>query len=265
MNSLGSAAPEGTTHSSAGLPSAAQGQKPVDGIAFYFARRVSRHLTPMFLRAGLSANQTTAVWGVLGAVNSFAVYLCLTGHYLFVPVVFLVHFLVETLDCVDGEVARIRKTASPIGGKLLDGLWHKVTEFSLLLAYVSAAYSRTASPAVLFLGMLLVAGEALYTYVYERRLLVIRVFAKSDMRPTKTTSDDLYSHGEKWADFSLRRRVNVLKGLIPGKSTLLMIALSAISAELLIAGLVCLTAYRHFAWLRLLVDTVYHPPPLSGA
>ena len=95
---------------------------------------------------GISANQATAVWGLLSLANSYVIYLAIVGKVLLVAVVFALYFVVVVIDCVDGEIARYRNTASPIGGKLLDGVWHKATEFSLLVAYVAGVYHLSASP-----------------------------------------------------------------------------------------------------------------------
>ena len=94
-------------------------QKYPDAVSVYFARRVSRHVTPVFLALGLSANGATAVWGLISLFNSFVIYLTICGAYYLLPLVFVLYFLVVVIDCVDGEIARYRHTASPIGGKLL--------------------------------------------------------------------------------------------------------------------------------------------------
>ena len=97
-------------------------QKYQDAVSVYFARKVSRHLTPLFLALRISANNATAVWGLLSLFNSYVIYLAITGSYYLVPVIFAIYFLVVVVDCVDGEIARYRGTANPIGGKLLDAL-----------------------------------------------------------------------------------------------------------------------------------------------
>ena len=52
------------------------------------------------------------------------------------------------------------------------------------------------------MGLALLAGEAMYTYVYERRLTVIRIFAKSTgVHQPETDANDLYRKDEAWRDF----------------------------------------------------------------
>ena len=234
-----------------------------ESISVYFARKVSRYVTPVFLKLGISANQATALWGLVSLATSYVIYLTIAGHPLLLPAIPVLYFFVVVIDCVDGEVARFRHTASPIGGKLLDGVWHKATEYSLLAAYVAAAFHWTNSPLLFPIGLALMAGEAMYTYVYERRLLVIRLFAKSSEYIDSATEDDLFHKDEEWKDFSVRKKLNAFKGLIQYKSVYFMIALSWISESVLFVGIIVLTAYKHYAWLRLLVRTVNRPPQVA--
>jgi phosphatidylglycerophosphate synthase len=200
--------------------------------------------------------------GLVSLANTYAIYLTLTGAYALVPVVFAVFFVVVVVDCVDGEIARYRLTANPIGGKLLDGAWHKATEYGLLVAYATAAYAATGDLLVMPLGLLLVSGEGMYTYVYERRLTVIRVYAKSSEYINPTADTDLYRRDERWRDFSFKKKLNAFKGLILYKSVYFMILLSAVSATALLYGVVLLMIYKHYAWIKMLSGTVNHPPQL---
>jgi phosphatidylglycerophosphate synthase len=238
-------------------------QKKQDAVSVYFARLVSRRLTPLFLKTGMSANQATAVWGLLSLLNSYVIYLAMTGAFWLAPLVFALYFVVVVVDCVDGEIARYRNTASPIGGKLLDGVWHKATEYSLLIAYVAGVHYWRPGPWILPLGLTLLAGEAMYTYVYERRLTVIRVFAKSSEYINPTHANDLYRRDEPWRDFPAAKKLNAFKGLIQYKSVYFMIALSLLPADFLMGGLVLLAVYKHFAWIKLLVRTVNRPPAMD--
>ena len=49
------------------------------------ARQVSRHVTPVFLALGLSANGATAFWGLISLFNSFVIYLTIVGAYYLLP------------------------------------------------------------------------------------------------------------------------------------------------------------------------------------
>jgi phosphatidylglycerophosphate synthase len=239
-------------------------QKDTDAVSVYFARKASRRLTPWFLKTPMTANQATALWGLLSLLNTWIIYEVLIGYFLLVPVVFAMFFVVVVIDCVDGEIARFRGTASPIGGKLLDGVWHKATEYGLLVAYAGAAYTRTGNPYLFIIGLVMVSGEAMYTYVYERRLTVIRVYAKSTEYINPTADTDLYRKDELWRDFPSKKKVNAFKGLIQYKSVYFMILLALVSSQLLLAGVVVLMVYKHYAWIKLLMKTVNRPPQLAS-
>lgn len=239
-------------------------QKAQDGVSVFFGRMLSKHATPLFLTLGISANLATAIWGLLGLANSYLIYLVLRGQFVLLPVVLALFYLVVVIDCVDGEIARARKTSSPIGGKLLDGIWHKMTEYSLLAAYVGALTGTRWDVWTLPVGLTLMAGEAMHTYVYERRLLVIRVHAQSKESISGVTPDDIYFRGERWRDFSWKRKRNALIGLIQYKSAYFMMALAFVSVHALFAGVLILTAYKHFDWIRLVTRTVMRPPQLAG-
>jgi phosphatidylglycerophosphate synthase len=231
-------------------------QPKIEGVSVYFGRLLSRHVTPLFLATPLSANDVTAVWGAMSVANGYLLYLTLCGRPLLTAAVFAVFYLALVVDCSDGEVARARKTANPIGGKLLDGVWHKATEFSLLAAYAGAAADSGWGKWAFPLGLFLMAGEAMYTYAYERRLLVIRVHAKSTESISGTTDDDKYVTGQLWRDFPTRKKVMAVYGLLQYKSVYFMVALSLVSPDALFAGVVVLAVYKHFDWIRIINQTV---------
>jgi phosphatidylglycerophosphate synthase len=92
-----------------------------------YMRRVSPYATRLVLATPLPANAVTAAMipaGLLGA-------LCLTFSGIWGPILtVLLCQLQLLLDCVDGEVARWRKTFSPLG-VYLDQLGHYSTEAAL--------------------------------------------------------------------------------------------------------------------------------------
>jgi phosphatidylglycerophosphate synthase len=92
-----------------------------------YMRRVSPYLTRVFLGVGLSANAVTALMiptGLLAAlVLSFPGVACAIGAALLIQLQLL-------LDCSDGEVARWRRTFSPLG-IYLDQIAHYSTEAAL--------------------------------------------------------------------------------------------------------------------------------------
>jgi phosphatidylglycerophosphate synthase len=239
-------------------------QKSENAISVYWPRKLSKYVTVLLLNLGVSGNQTTLIWGLLSVANSAIVYYAILGNYYLIPAVFAMYFIVEVFDCSDGEVARCRNTASPIGGKLLDGLAHKATEYSLLVAYILALNRVEPPTTVLPLALALLTGEAMINYAFERRILVIRLHAKKQTYISPTTANDVYTAGETWRDFPARKKLNSFYGLIQYKSVYFMIALGLISPRLLLPGVALLAAYKHYAWMKLLITTLYRPPELQG-
>jgi phosphatidylglycerophosphate synthase len=232
-----------------------ESQKHRDVLAAYWPRRISPYITALLVKTRVTPNQTTVLWGVISALNSYVIYRVLVGEYQWLPVIPLVYVLTYVLDCVDGEVARVRHMENPVGGKLLDGICHRTTEYSLLAAYVCACATLTNSPWVLPIGLLLISGEAMYTYAYERRLTTMRVdigftglLAQSD--------SGMYARGERWSNLSLRRKIATIKGQVHYKSVYPIVVLSYVSGSALLGGLALLAAYKHVAWVRLITKTL---------
>jgi phosphatidylglycerophosphate synthase len=92
-----------------------------------YMRRVSPYLTRVFLRAGLSANAVTALMIPTGLLA--ALVLTFPGLASAIGAVLLIQ-LQLLLDCSDGEVARWRRTFSPLG-IYLDQIAHYSTEAAL--------------------------------------------------------------------------------------------------------------------------------------
>ena len=230
-------------------------QKHRDVLPAFWARKLSPYITALFVKTPITPNQTTILWGVISAANSYVIYRVLTGDYFLLPIIPLVYILTYILDCVDGEVARVRNLANPVGGKLLDGICHRATEYSLLAAYVYGAYQLTGSPWVLPVGLLLLSGEAMQTYAYERRVTAMRV----QMGVTglvNASEENVYERGARWSDLSVRRKIATIKGQVHYKSVYAVIAVSYVSGTVLLAGLGLLALYKHVAWIRLVAKTL---------
>jgi phosphatidylglycerophosphate synthase len=240
-----------------------ESQKPRDMLAAFWPRKVSPLLTKLLLPTRITPNQATVLWGVVSVVNSWLVYQAMLGDYRLVPAIFAVYVLAFTLDCVDGEIARYRKIANPVGGKLIDGVCHRATEYSLLVAFALGGLARTGWPVVVPIGLLMIAGEAMYTYVYERRLMTLRVHAGYTGRVSKTDAG-LYERGARFRDLTSSQQLGTVTGLLHYKSVYPVIAASYLPAPVFVAGLAALAFYKHLQWLRLFRATmqiVANPSP----
>ena len=232
-----------------------EAQKKRDILAAFWHRRLSPFVTALLIRTPITPNQTTMVWGLISVSNSALLYYVLIGHYVLLPIVPFVYILAEVLDCVDGEIARARQATNPIAGKILDGLCHRATEYSILTVAVIAAFQLTQSWWTLPIGLVLLSGEAMYTYAYERRLTAMRVDARFTGLLTLDESA-MYERGTRWRDLSVRRKAMTIKGLVHYKSVYPFIALSYVSGHALLAGLAALAVYKHYVWIRLAARTI---------
>jgi phosphatidylglycerophosphate synthase len=230
-------------------------QKRQEMLAAFWPRKVSRHITRLLVRTPITPNQTTVLWGVISVLNSYTVYRALTGDWIAIVLVPLVYQFAFVLDCVDGEIARFKNMSDPIGGKLLDGVCHRATEFSLLAAFAVAAYSITGSWLALPVGLLLMTGDAMATFAYERRLVALRVQAgfKGQMRRTPA---GVYQRGMRFGDLTPAQRLRTITGLFHYKSVYAVIALSFLPGEFFLIGLTALGAYKHVKWIRLVRQTL---------
>jgi hypothetical protein len=103
--------------------------------------------------------------------------------------------------------------------------------------------------------MVLLTGDAMYVFVYERRLTALRVQAgfKGQMR---RTAAGVYQRGNRWRDLTSRQQLQTLTGLFHYKSVYAVIALSYLPAWWFLAGLVALALYKHWKWILLVRDTL---------
>ena len=229
-------------------------QKHRDVLPAFWPRKLSPYLTSLLVKTPITPNQTTVLWGVISVMNSYLIYRTLIGDYFWLLIFPLVYVLVYMLDCVDGEIARFKGMEDPVAGKLLDGVCHRVTEYSLLAAYGAAASTLSSSAWVLPVALLLVSGEAMQAYAYERRLTVMRIHR--GFTGLMGSEAHMYLRGERWAELSLRRKITTITGQIHYRSVYVAIALAYLSAAAFLAGLGLLAGYKHISWMRLVARTL---------
>ena len=230
-------------------------QRPEDVLTVFWDRSFSPWITRLFVRAGITPNQATLLWGAISVANSYTLYRAMTGEYWLVPVVWAIYMLCSVIDCVDGEVARATDRVSPVAGKLLDGVCHRATEYSLVAAFGLAAWTLTRSDWVLPITALLLTGDAMQSYVYERRVTILRV----QQRVTgalQHAGDAVYAWGTPFAALTMRQKLATLTGTFHYKSVYPVIAVAYVSPLALVVGLGLLGLYKHLVWVRLLARTL---------
>jgi phosphatidylglycerophosphate synthase len=95
-----------------------------------YMRRVSLHVTRALIPTRVSADAVT--WGMI--VSGLLAALVLTVPHPLTPLVTLLLIQLQLLlDCVDGEIARWRRTCSP-AGIYLDRIGHYTTDAALVIA-----------------------------------------------------------------------------------------------------------------------------------
>jgi phosphatidylglycerophosphate synthase len=236
-------------------PDVLASQKRQEMLEAFWPRKVSRHITRVLVKTPITPNQTTVLWGVISVLNSYTVYRALTGDWVAILLVPIIYQFAFVLDCVDGEIARFKNMNNPIGGKMLDGICHRATEFSLLAAFAVAAHTISGSWLALPVGLFLLTGDAMATFAYERRLVALRVQAgfKGQMR---RTAAGVYQRGMQFRDLAPSQRRLTITGLFHYKSVYAVVALSYLPAEFFLAGLAALGVYKHGKWILLVRRTL---------
>lgn len=119
----------------------------------------------------------------------------------------------------------------------------------------ASAWVLTDSAWALAATALLMSGDAMYSYVNERRLLILRV-EHQQKGHVHRAPQGLYAWGTPWLALSSRQKLATLTGLLHYKSVYPVIALSYVSGRVLLIGLAGLAAYKHWKWFKLMSATV---------
>ncbi len=133
-----------------------------DGIvARHLNRRISRRITERLVSRGIKPWQISVVSfvGTLGAGFAFAMGHAATGGILAQSA--------SVLDCVDGEIARIRYQDSPFGG-VYDALLDRVGDAAIIGGMTLYAWLMGAGHSAVALGFAALAGSSLSMLVKEK-------------------------------------------------------------------------------------------------
>src|SRR5688500_48951 len=146
----------------------AKAQGRPDPISYAPARAISIYITRLLTGTTISPNAVTIIWALclLAAAAAFAV-----GEYVTLLLAALLILLSYVLDCVDGELARVKNMPSKIGGHL-EQMVHWVTNGVLLLAITFTVYNELETTAVWILGFLAVIGDYTFHFLYYQLNIV---------------------------------------------------------------------------------------------
>lgn len=163
----------------------------------YLNRKLSRLLTRVFLKAGLSPNAVTGLSLLVGlvAAASFA-----AGSYVTGVIGALLFQLSAVIDCCDGEIARLTFRESRFGEQL-DIIGDNVVHMAIFAGIAWAGYSRSGSGLSLLLGMVAMIGNGLSLW------WVMRARVQQDRQtwstPAQTASVDFLLKNLASRDFSI--------------------------------------------------------------
>jgi len=138
-------------------------------------RRVSIYFTKLFLKLGISANQTT-IMGFLTVVIAGVLFILGKPWYWIIGALLI--YLFDVLDRVDGEIARYHKSAST-RGEYLDGVVYFLGWPFVLACMSFGLYNSLQHISVFILGFLALVSFLLfyalqwleYRILHERGLL----------------------------------------------------------------------------------------------
>lgn len=157
-----------------------------------FLRLVSIYITKIFLYTPITSNQVTILSIFVGILAGIAFTF---PHPLYWIVGFLLLQLFHFLDAVDGEIARYRKGASPIG-KYFDLMAHSVVIASFYMGVTIGIYNTINHPVVFIVGFICLItfllsslSNFLKNYlVYEYAIFYggKESLKKTEPKPTKT-------------------------------------------------------------------------------
>lgn len=113
-------------------------------------RRLSIYITWLLLHTPISANQVTVLFIIIGLIG--ALFLTFGTKWYFVSGAFLL-LLYGILDCVDGEIARYRKTESSTG-IFLELMGHNIVDSSVFVCLSFGIYRTHHNVIILILGFI---------------------------------------------------------------------------------------------------------------
>lgn len=149
-------------------------------------RPISFLFTPLFIRSGATANQVTSLAGVVGTTAVVSVAIGDTLMWAIGASLFLIYIL---LDAIDGNVARIRNSASYYG-KFLDGAVDTFVITAVPFAAGIGAY-RTGSDAVWLAVGAGASFSAMQAFYVMTRYSFHRDWLKNDVLEGRADAMDL--------------------------------------------------------------------------
>lgn len=144
-----------------------------------FLRLISIYITKIFLYTPITSNQVSILSMVVGVLAGVAFSF---AHPFYWIIGFLLLQLFHFLDAVDGEIARYRKEASPIG-KYFDLLAHGVVIAAFYMGITFGIYNGTGQSIVFFFGFVALISFLLSSLSNALRNFLLNQFALLENKP----------------------------------------------------------------------------------
>ncbi|HEU0034579.1 MAG TPA: CDP-alcohol phosphatidyltransferase family protein [Kofleriaceae bacterium] len=150
---------------------ASKKKRDINRFTEYVARPPAAIFVLLFKATPITPNQVTFLSAIVAAASA-AMFALLPGYFWLVMAA-LVFELSFVLDCVDGMLARLRKTASPVG-HLLDFLMDELKAMFMYAAVAIRLWQETADVRLLLVGIgglfCLAAGLSLTSFLRRPEL-----------------------------------------------------------------------------------------------
>ena len=151
-------------------------------------RRASIYITKLFLKLGITANQTTFISIVIGVVG---VILFAFGNYWYtLSAVFLLH-ISSILDCTDGEIARYRGP-SPVGA-FFDSLFHDIMYGLTFVGISFGVYQNYPNILVFALGFSASVFKMLHRLTSVKKGYYVKKLEDTPYKPKKESGEPVRS------------------------------------------------------------------------
>ena len=130
---------------------ASKKKRDINRFTEWIARPPAAVLVYFFAKTPITPNQVTFL-SALVAAGAGAIFALLPGSYVWLAVAALVFELSFVLDCADGQLARVRKTASPLG-HLLDFLMDELKAMLIFGCVTVRLWQETGDERLLVVGL----------------------------------------------------------------------------------------------------------------
>lgn len=132
---------------------------PGDIASNLFFRPLSIRITRTLSKTSVTPTQITLFLFGLRMVGAA---LFLLAHYWLSVIAAVLLYFAQVLDCVDGEISRVKKMSSSRGG-LVDYFLDRLADFVVYLSVAVGLYLVERQDVVIILGLFVIAGNSLMT------------------------------------------------------------------------------------------------------